>query len=74
MLGPIYAGVASVYISDLTALAQSGRRSPRAQAQTRELETRLGTLMSAMASLAPYSPLIERCFFGMRAAYAAMSE
>ncbi|KAJ6457957.1 hypothetical protein C8R45DRAFT_913419 [Mycena sanguinolenta] len=58
MLGPIYAGVARVYMDEITALRQSGRRSPRVQAQGRELEMRLGTLMSTMASLAPYSPLI----------------
>ncbi|KAF7351655.1 hypothetical protein MSAN_01598100 [Mycena sanguinolenta] len=73
MLGPIYAGVARVYMDEIMALRQSGRRSPRVQAQSRELEMRLGTLMSTMASLAPYSPLIERCFFDMRSAYAAMS-
>ncbi|KAJ7605108.1 hypothetical protein DFH06DRAFT_1348851 [Mycena polygramma] len=74
MFGPIYAGVASVYMNEITALAHhSGGRSPRAQAQARELETRLGSLMSAMASLAAYSPLIERCFVDLRAAYGAMS-
>ncbi|KAF7359802.1 hypothetical protein MVEN_00705400 [Mycena venus] len=74
MLGSVYAGVASIYINEIMALRQhGGSRSPRAQAQARELETRLGTLMSAMASLAAYSPLIERCFVDMRTAYAAMS-
>ncbi|KAJ6559857.1 hypothetical protein B0H19DRAFT_1234343 [Mycena capillaripes] len=72
MFGPVYAGVASVYINEITALGQ-GSRSPRAQAQARELETRLGSLMGAVASLAAYSPLIERCFVDMRAAYAGMS-
>ncbi|KAJ7260488.1 hypothetical protein B0H12DRAFT_1069720 [Mycena haematopus] len=71
MLGPIYAAVAGVYVDEITALRQPGRRSPRAMALSGELETRLGTLMSVMASLAPYSPLVERCFFDMRSAYAA---
>ncbi|KAJ7935833.1 hypothetical protein B0H13DRAFT_2261938, partial [Mycena leptocephala] len=65
MLGPIYAGVASVYIDEIIALTHGGR-SPRTQAHARELETRLGSLMGAMASLAAYSPLIEHCFVAMR--------
>ncbi|KAJ7304859.1 hypothetical protein DFH08DRAFT_1055255 [Mycena albidolilacea] len=56
MFGPIFAGVASVYMDELQALApHSGRR---AQVEAREIEMRLGRLMSAMASLAAYSPLI----------------
>jgi hypothetical protein len=49
--------VASVYIDEIIALTHGGR-SPRTQAHARELETRLGSLMGAMASLAAYSPLI----------------
>jgi hypothetical protein len=56
MFGPIFASVASVYMDELLALApHSGRR---AQVEAREIEMRLGRLMSAMASLAAYSPLI----------------
>ncbi|KAJ7744166.1 hypothetical protein B0H16DRAFT_1560386 [Mycena metata] len=77
MFGPIYAGVASVYMHEIAALAHqlgAGRgRGSRVQTEVRELETRLGSLMGAMASLAAYSPLFERCFVDMRAAYAAMS-
>ncbi|KAJ7038692.1 hypothetical protein C8F04DRAFT_347395 [Mycena alexandri] len=77
MFGPIYAGVASVYMHEIAALAHqhgAGRsRGPRVQTEVRELEARLGSLMGAMASLAAYSPLIERCFVDMRAAYAAMA-
>ncbi|KAJ7479369.1 hypothetical protein B0H11DRAFT_2027155 [Mycena galericulata] len=74
MLGPVYTTIASMYMHELEALAQypvSG--SPRAVAQARELETRLGSLMSAMAALSPYSPLIEQCFVAMRATYAGMT-
>ncbi|KAJ7154883.1 hypothetical protein C8R43DRAFT_1106437 [Mycena crocata] len=69
ILGPVYAGVASVYMNEITAL----NRSPRGHGRARELETPLGSLMGAMASLAAYCPLIERCFIDMRAAYTSMT-
>lgn len=48
---------------EIGALARyAGGGSPRAQAQTGELETRLSSLMGAMASLAAYIPLIGACF------------
>ncbi|KAJ7220857.1 hypothetical protein GGX14DRAFT_432290, partial [Mycena pura] len=71
MLGPVYAAAAGVYLTELSSRsAQQGNWSPR---EARELETRLGNLMSTMASLAAYSPLIEKCFIDMREAYSAMA-
>ncbi|KAJ7124245.1 hypothetical protein C8R44DRAFT_916856 [Mycena epipterygia] len=59
MLGIVYATVASVYLDEITALGRHpARGGPSVDAQARELEGRLGSLMSAVASLAAYSPVI----------------
>ncbi|KAK7045073.1 hypothetical protein R3P38DRAFT_2690938 [Favolaschia claudopus] len=76
MLANVYSGVAWVYINEILVLAQQGGMgglSAEAQSEASELEGKLGTLMSSMASLAAYSPLFDRCFVELRAAYAAMS-
>ncbi|KAJ7667267.1 hypothetical protein B0H17DRAFT_1336141 [Mycena rosella] len=63
MFGPVYSAVASVYMNEIAA----------GGLQVRDLEAGLGSLMSTMASLAVYSPIIDRCFTDMRAVYSGMA-
>ncbi|KAJ7059468.1 hypothetical protein C8F01DRAFT_1084654 [Mycena amicta] len=59
---PVYATAASFYLNQL-----------RLSTNTRDIETKLATLMSTMASLAAYSPFIEQIFVQMRTAYAEIA-
>ncbi|KAJ7613386.1 hypothetical protein FB45DRAFT_1064996 [Roridomyces roridus] len=70
IIGPICSAAARVYTTELGALAMT--HSPRAASKMREVEDRLGGLMSVMTSLAGYSPLIERCIVDIQAAYAGV--
>ncbi|KAJ7478251.1 hypothetical protein FB451DRAFT_1452564 [Mycena latifolia] len=70
MFGPVYATVARVYMDEIAALTSQPRAQPQA---LRDLEARLGSVMNGLASLAAYSPIIDRCFVDMRATYAGMT-
>ncbi|KAJ7159581.1 hypothetical protein C8R46DRAFT_1286934 [Mycena filopes] len=78
--GVVYAGVAGVYMREIeragAGAAPAQRRGSVAAQQrvrTEELRGGLEQLMGPLASLAAYSPLVERCFVDMRAVYAGIA-
>ncbi|KAJ7096917.1 hypothetical protein C8R44DRAFT_748700 [Mycena epipterygia] len=72
MLGPLCATVSTVYMYEMAAL-RTGGGGGQARAQYHEFDVRMGSLLNAMAPLAPRSPVIERWMLSAREAYAGLS-
>ncbi|KAJ6549985.1 hypothetical protein B0H19DRAFT_1264851 [Mycena capillaripes] len=70
VFGPIYWTVASFYISEITVVYQNpvAINAP-IQINVHELRAGVSRLMGGLASLAPYSPMFERCYVDVRMAY-----
>ncbi|KAJ7761613.1 Zn(2)-Cys(6) binuclear cluster domain-containing protein [Mycena maculata] len=72
ILGPLCATVCTVYIGELASLRMRGDTQARIQYQ--EIDARVASLLDTMASLAPTSPIIQRCLLSTRQAYGALGQ
>ncbi|KAJ7239248.1 hypothetical protein C8J57DRAFT_1193426 [Mycena rebaudengoi] len=70
ILGPLFASLCSISISGVTSVYVGHVINP----VHCDIEMQLGILMGLMASLAAYSPVIERCFMITRDAYATIAQ
>ncbi|KAJ6536426.1 hypothetical protein DFH09DRAFT_96580 [Mycena vulgaris] len=73
MLALVYATVATVYITDEMTALRTGRSGAQACAEYLELDRRVKSLMDTMTSLAPKSPVMQRCLDATRQTYAALA-